>query len=468
MLKLHKNKKRILYFSAMSALVMPLAAIGISRTTEFDNASAASNIMSEGFADQNFYNCVLEAYRSAHPDEEIPATGLNDAQLGSLTQLSCSDQGIENISGAEKLTSVWNLALTNNRISNLAPLSELRLLQWLTLGDNNIIDISPLNNLQALTSLSLKNNNITDISALSRLHSLKTLQLQNNSIFDISSLASVNNLTYLDISSNYISDITPLWYGLGRNIHYVLDDNAIFDFWPISERSISIRATAARQNAAVVTDTRNVVLPKLFEQVKDATSTRTIYTLLYTAEDFTLTNAILSDDGKSIEIVNIAETASVTINGGIADGTTYSVVFRGNLNSIVAPTAVVDIPNGAEKTAEGLSLPGAVFIDLENEIRTTAFVSWEISDSAYDPFDKSEQIFTIRGDVTLPDYIANKNNIPLYATITITINAAESQPLAPDAGRSTIMHETSIEEKYFILPTLLLMLLALPLIMRRS
>lgn len=424
MLIKNKNKAGLATLAVLAALCVAGA---------YSRNVYAANIMSDGFTDQIFYDCVLSAYRDENPSETIPATGLTPAQLGSLTQLSCNNMDIVSISGAETLTGAWSLGLSGNQISDISPIADLRLLQVLSLADNNIITISALANLQSLRTLSLQNNNIVDITAIGNLHSLTTLSLQNNAISDISALATVNHLTYLNISSNYVNDITALWYGLGSHIHYVLDNNAIFDFWPISVRSIDTNKTTAKnQVAAIFADTRIVELPKLFEQVKQSSGN---YAFLYTSTPFTISNAILSDDNASITIIDLSEPARIVINDGIAGGSTYTVYFRSNLASVVAPDEIENVTNGSAKTAKGLNLPETVAIVLQNDITATANVYWTLSDSDYDPDKTTAQTFTVEGDIVLPDYVTNSDSVPLTTSVTVTVLAtADDDIKTPDTG----------------------------------
>lgn len=434
MLNLHKKQKRIARLAGMAAIIAPFAGIGINNyISSMGETHATGNTMSEGFVDQNFYDCVLTAYQSKHPDTEIPATGLSPSQLSSLSQLSCNEKNITDISGAETLTGLWSLGLTNNQISNISPLSSLRSLQGLYLGSNDIINLTPLSGLTNLTSLNLSNNSISDISALSGLINLSSLQLQNNAIFNISALGNMTNLKTLDLSSNYISDISTLVNIPNGNYAYInLDDNAIFDFSSIGNKQVNTHSSSKNQNEAIVTDQKTIDLPKLFEQVKRGITSGLafpdFYSMLYTEDDFAISNATLSADSKKITITDISESAEISINGGYADGSTLVIRFLGNLVSITDLDPITNVTNGTAKTATDLGLPGTVAVLLENDVTASAQVAWMVSDSDYDPAKPEAQTFIIRGDVILPDYITNNNSVPLSANISVSVLAATPDP----------------------------------------
>lgn len=75
-----------------------------------------------------------------------------------LTDLNCSNAGIESLEGIELFSNIERLKLTSNRIRNLMALSKVTGLQELWLDDNVIIDPVPLGSLVHLRALNLANN----------------------------------------------------------------------------------------------------------------------------------------------------------------------------------------------------------------------------------------------------------------------------------------------------------------------
>ena len=97
---------------------------------------------------------------------------------------------------------------------------------------------------------------------------------------------------------------------------------------------------------------------------------------------------------------------------------------KANLISITQPQPV-QASYGAEKLAEGLGLPDTVKIKTESSDITSAPVTWDFKNVKYDPNKDDEQKFEVSGEITLPDTVVNKNNIPLNVKVNVTVSAAK-------------------------------------------
>ena len=97
---------------------------------------------------------------------------------------------------------------------------------------------------------------------------------------------------------------------------------------------------------------------------------------------------------------------------------------KANLISITQPQSV-QASYGAEKSAEGLGLPETVKIKTESSDITSAPVTWDFKNVKYDPNKDDEQKFEVSGEITLPDTVVNKNNIPLNVKVNVTVSAAK-------------------------------------------
>lgn len=95
------------------------------------------------------------------------------------------------------------------------------------------------------------------------------------------------------------------------------------------------------------------------------------------------------------------------------------------LNKIISPDAVKGLLNGTEKTAEALGLPETVKIMTNDGDCLDAAVIWDVDGAQYDPTVKTEQKFTVNGEVQLPADVANTYVIPLTASIEVTVAAAK-------------------------------------------
>lgn len=170
---------------------------------------------------------ALRACINAELAGHSPTDTITEADAGSVTEVSCSAEGVSDLTGAEHLTSVEKLYLDDNDISDTTPLQGLTSLERLHLKHNDVADLTPLGNVTSLQFLRLSDNGITDASPLANLTTLRQLNLSDNAITDASPLAGLGLLNLLDVSSNDITDPSPL-AGLGT-LTLRLGDNGITD-----------------------------------------------------------------------------------------------------------------------------------------------------------------------------------------------------------------------------------------------
>ena len=446
MLSLHKKQKRIARLVAISVLAIPAITFGIGHIKRINDVQAIS-----GFTDSNFYVCVKNTYQYLYPDDEIPGTGLTEEQLSRITHLTCNNKSISSIAGAVYLTNIIQLSMNNNQITDIASLANLTGLTDIYLNNNRITDLTPLANLTALKTLSMDNNKIESVSPIANLTNLETLGLSHNKIESVSPMANLTkltrlgladnqisnisvvnnmtNLTIINLGSNNISDISALSNILDDCVEITLEKNAIFDFSPIMNKTCAY-SYAGSQKTSTTVDTKTASLPKLFEQVKDNTGIDgTIAQKLYTTS-ILLQNATMNPDGESITINNLSSPAKVIISGNntIVYGSEFTVNFKSNLTGIYAPTAISGLANGTAKTATALGLPTTVTAQIKNDITVDLPVTWNIDDISYDPTSKEAQTFTVSGNITLPDYITNEDDIPLNSLVTVSVLAATPDP----------------------------------------
>lgn len=102
---------------------------------------------------------------------------------------------------------------------------------------------------------------------------------------------------------------------------------------------------------------------------------------------------------------------------------------QAKLLGITQPEDVSDVASGTEKTAPALGLPSAVHIDTESQSIHFAAVTWDLDNlvmGSYDPVSPKEQAFQVKGAITLPEEVANPDNIPLEVTIGVTVRGASA------------------------------------------
>ena len=271
----------------------------------------------------NFANNKLNnQYTSIETLYELTNLDLSGNNIQDLNSLN---NYLTNLEANRKQPKLTELTLSNNKLTNIEILYNLSTLQRLNISNNAITDINYISPNKSLNTLNISGNDIEDVTVLSELTSIKTLNMSNNLIEDIQSITNLS-LTTLDISGNRITDITPIRYQTGLTDLY-MNNNKIADVSSIE--SLLLRGTfeAKQQKLTKVLDsssgTITVPLPEIFKSAKNSSSK------VYTTNEFSLENCTLSSDGNSIEIntqeLGENKIARVTIVGGQADGTTFSV-----------------------------------------------------------------------------------------------------------------------------------------------
>lgn len=281
-----------------------------------------------------------------------------------LTTLYLSNNKITDISSLSNLTKLKKLYLDTNNVTDFTAISNLTELETLYLSDLQISDITFLTNLTNVKYLYLAKNNITDIRALANLKELDTLSLAENSkLADISSLANCTKITKLYLQNNNIEDISKLEsitnlaeLGIGNNkirdlsVIDKLSSVKLVNNWYVYSYDNTKNAEAKLDSSyqtinklVSITDIREeIVLPKIFTQVKDSNSK------LYTADELELVGCTLSTDGKILTLNTDASEASVTIKGGpIANSK-----FIARINDATPPVlevgySITELTNGA-------------------------------------------------------------------------------------------------------------------------
>ena len=179
----------ILVFVGLSGIILGID-LTLNKPTTL-NKIVATKLYKEpankAFTDQNFYNCVVDAYNEENYTNVAYTENLTDEQLQSITRLYCVNEYIYILNGIEKLTSLTKLDLTNNYLSSI-DLSSNTSLTKLVLYGNNLSSIDLSKN-TALTELYLGWNNLSSIDVS-----------ENPALTDLK--VAGNNLTEIDLSKN--------------------------------------------------------------------------------------------------------------------------------------------------------------------------------------------------------------------------------------------------------------------------
>lgn len=144
----------LLLFLLTSTACSQRFAVSVNNQTLID---PRPNTTAYRFADPGLQGCVNFALQ------------LPNAEIETITVLSCSGWEIESIEGIETLRALQFVDISNNRINSLAPLSGLPRLSSVSATDNRIRDIEPLIAKDTLTSALLTGNPNIACDQLTRL-----------------------------------------------------------------------------------------------------------------------------------------------------------------------------------------------------------------------------------------------------------------------------------------------------------
>ena len=234
---------------------------------------------------------------------------INSISRLKLVELNISKNGLQDITGIEKIISLQKLYIADEALDNE--------------------DLEVVKNLTGLTTLDISGNQISVISALSNLPNLTYLCFNNNKVESIEPLAG-KIFTHLEFSGNKIKDITPLSSHNSINTLMMennqIEDASVLDNILISDAN---NFSMAGQKITKIIDENetgeiSIQLPQIFKAAK------TTGNKLYTNTDLVLTNCKLDATGNNIIIDLDSENlqvAQVTINGGKAFRSVLTIVI---------------------------------------------------------------------------------------------------------------------------------------------
>lgn len=86
------------------------------------------------------------------------------------------------------------------------------------------------------------------------------------------------------------------------------------------------------------------------------------------------------------------------------------------------PDDITGIVYGSAKTAEALALPKSARVQTDNGSVYVADIAWDLANCSYNPANKTEQTFTVNGNVILPSYITNDDSVSTNVSVQVTVN----------------------------------------------
>lgn len=153
--------KKIVYI-ALIALILSACNFNPYAISVNDNIlySPSGNIVEKVVDDPGLQACI-NTYLSDNPD----------AELDTISQLSCTDSGITSLIGLNNIPNLNLLDVSNNRISDLSPVIYLTNLRVLRIANNSVRNINTLTNLSLLNFIDLSGNDLISCRQLDQLES---------------------------------------------------------------------------------------------------------------------------------------------------------------------------------------------------------------------------------------------------------------------------------------------------------
>ncbi len=140
--------------------------------------------------------------------------------------------------------------------------------------------------------------------------------------------------------------------------------------------------------------------------------------------------------------VDGTETTAVLQNDGTLKATVRKTAAKLNLVSVEGPSGEVVVENGTE--LKDIRLPGTVAINTDDGNTDQVDVTWNLTNVSYDPTSKEEQVLTITGTPTLPEYV-NQGNAVLEVTVKVRVKAATTETTTATEATTQAPSTTSTE-----------------------
>ena len=423
------------------------------------------------FVDEKLYEAMVEAIGDIiieeNPDnstitvlpediEEIEELDLKDKEISDLTglenftsiiALSLNNNNIHDLSKLASMQNLKNLYVYNNPIDNLDVISSLPVIEELGASNNTNketnenfeLDLSPLKekeslkrlyigsdgitdeNLESLRGLGLVQldisfNNITNLnneSPISALENIKSFIACGNKISDISGLGNLANLESIDLSKNQISDVRVISQ--------------------IKERGLLTNINLKNQEIEISTINERVFLPQIFDAVQD---TNDKY-MVFSERGFAYENCQgLPNIGTGPEITKVvldenATTATVTINGGNADGTVLRITYKTLTDITYEGDIRTDYVEGEEFDPSGL----IIYAEYDNGDRE------EISDYTIEP----DRPLEIGDDKVVIKYEENGEEKEIEIPITVSEKVLTGLEITKDPTKTEYVEGESFD-----------------------
>ena len=215
-------------------------------------------------------------------------------------------------SGLKKITSLTELYAQGNELTSITGVAELANLEYLNLDDNSISSIEPFRTTTTENGIELTKDLI----------SAKQISLKNNEITDISVLSYLPEIEYLNLAENHVRVISPIekfTFTKGLDLRNQTIDMSIYQ----------------KKN----NDNHYVILLNIMQSAKNPDSKAYSENAYFTTENVTLNSDAIYNVAPYYNVIITPDktkddTLSITLHGGVADGTKINFVISTSTTAI--------------------------------------------------------------------------------------------------------------------------------------
>lgn len=336
------NKFKIIFSVLVIGIILPIFIVCAFYRPTTLNKYIVNKLYNEPvnnyFTDQNFYNCVIDAYNDENKTSYAYTYNLSDEELSSIKKLDCKiideeeNKKINDTTGLDKLINLTYLDLSYNNISSI-DVSDNTKLTYLDVSSNQLTELDVKEN-TSLTTLISVGNNLEGIS-LSSNTLLTVLNLTDNKISQINLVNNVelselylskNNLTEIDLSKNdkleflslYSNKLTTLSINNMKNLKWLqMFDNKLTTLDVASNTKLEY-LNLYSNNIGEINISENIELTNLdlysnnLTKLDLSNNTKLVYFSIYDNK-FTSTNVIYKNE-KVVPNIPIKFFDKVTLN----------------------------------------------------------------------------------------------------------------------------------------------------------
>lgn len=260
-------------------------------------------------------SAIVKTYQTKENGKTVTKAYLENLEKLNLN----STKGLQ-VSNLKYLIKLKELYMENNDISNLSGITDLEELEYIDFANNKIAKLDPFV-VEKVVDGEKKEIHLTATQII----------LNNNLISDLSIFQKLTNVRHLNLDKNKISEIGPL-------------EGIRFDSNGLSLRNQTVEFSVyqkSKKNQSDVLDDQYIILPSLLQSSKQSGSLAYSENAEFEVKGATLNNESTYQVPGNYNIIiskektsNDKELTSVTLHGGIADGSVMSYKIATSSSSI--------------------------------------------------------------------------------------------------------------------------------------